>query len=80
MVDETKKYKLVDLSKEEGDAISKEITAVLIKYDAEMLVKSTIEIMKRVEDVLVGDKSVPSPYVKHPDDNQTPTSEEGAKA
>lgn len=41
-------YHLEELSPEDADALTKEMQAVLEKYDAELGIKSMIEIMKRV--------------------------------
>lgn len=49
-------HTLEDLSAEDQVKITEELQAVLAKYDAEMGVKSSIEIWKRVP------KSVPSPF------------------
>ena len=43
-------YKLEELSKEEAEQITAELTAILDKYDVEMGVSSSINIMKRVEE------------------------------
>lgn len=57
------KYTLEDLSKEEFEAISKELSAVLIKYNCDMGVKSSIEISKRVEiKEETNDAEIVSPY------------------
>jgi len=52
-------YRLEELSKEEGEALTNELQAVLEKHGAEMSVKSTIELSKRVE---VKDP-IPSPFL-----------------
>lgn len=43
-------YKLEELSKEEAEQITAELTAVLDKWNVEMGVSSSINIMKRVEE------------------------------
>lgn len=65
-------YELKPLSQEEGDNLQKELMAVLEKYDAEIGIKSTLEIMKRVEVA----ESVPSPL----DENGEFKTEEPPKA
>ncbi len=42
-------YKLEELSKEEGDKLTAELQEVLARYDAEMGVSSSIQLLKRVE-------------------------------
>ncbi len=51
-------YKQAPLSKEEFDALSVELNTLLEKYNAEIAVKSTIELLKRVE----VPEEVKSPY------------------
>ncbi len=51
-------YTLQPLSEEEFKNLSSELTEVLNKYNAELGVKSTIEILKRVEKK----EDVTSPY------------------
>lgn len=57
------------LTKEEGDALTAEMIAVLEKYNAEMGVKSTIEILKRVP------KDIVSPFMPKNDGNNDKTEE-----
>lgn len=52
-------YHLEEMSKEEGETMTKEIQAILEKYNAEMGVNSAISLMKRVED----ETPVVSPYL-----------------
>jgi len=42
-------YELKELSKEEGEQLTKELQEVLAKYNAEMGVSSSIQLLKRVE-------------------------------
>ena len=42
-------YHLEEMPPEEGIALTKDLQAVLEKYDAEMQVTSTIQLMKRVK-------------------------------
>lgn len=51
-------YELQELEKEEGEALTAELKAVLEKYNAEMGVSSKIEMFKRVTK---DEKSVVSP-------------------
>lgn len=52
-------YTLEELSPEEAAAMTLELRAVLVKYNAEMGVKSAIELLKRVP---IKQDATPSPY------------------
>lgn len=56
-------YGTVELTKEEGDALTKELQDVLAKHNAEMGVVSSIQLLKRVEipDEPAGDKTEETP-------------------
>lgn len=56
-----KDYTLEELSKDESEAVTKELQEVLKKYNCEMGVTSTINILKRVE------TGVPSPFIEPTD-------------
>lgn len=60
-------YELKPLSQEEGDALTAEMLTLLEKYNAEMNIRSNIEIMQRVE----VSEEVPSPYAKEEPEPQT---------
>lgn len=62
--------KLTELTKEEAEALTKDLTAVLEKHNCELGIKSTIELLKRVEDT-------PSTYIEHDGESKT---EENPKA
>lgn len=64
----TQKYTLAELTTEEGDAFTKEMTELLEKHNVEVGVKSTIEILKRVE---VKEDGVPTPYTDNGESNTT---------
>lgn len=51
---------LRDLTPEEAAALTKDLTDVLQKHGAEMGVKSTIELLKRVDEAT--EDAIPSPY------------------
>lgn len=59
---ETPNYTLAELSAEDAAALTAEITAVLEKYQAEIGVKSVIEILKRVP-LTPEEPPVPSPFM-----------------
>lgn len=62
---------LTPLTKEEADALTKDLTEVLLKHGCELGVKSTIELLKRVEDT--NEEGVPSPYGEsNPPTEETP--------
>lgn len=46
-------YSLKELTSEEAESIAKEIQAVLEKYDCEMGVVASMQIMKRQEDAVL---------------------------
>lgn len=71
---ELKKYITRELTKEEGEALSKDLTEVLIKHNAEMGVVSSISLMKRVE---VTEEGIPSPL--YPNGESDNTTEESPK-
>ena len=54
--------KLQELTKEEAEALTKDLQEVLAKHNCEMGVKSSIELLKRVEET-------PSPYLNGENDN-----------
>ncbi len=61
-------YTTRELTKEEGDALTKDLQEVLKKHNAEMGVVSSIQLLKRVEIT----KDIVSPFVpphngEHPD-------------
>lgn len=43
-------YTTRELTKEEGDALTKDLQAVLEKHNAELGIKSVVELLRRVED------------------------------
>lgn len=55
---ENNTYTLEDLTPEEAENLTKEITEVLAKYNAEIGVTSKINIMKRVEDTKGGEEII----------------------
>lgn len=55
---ENNTYTLADLTPEEAESLTKEITEVLAKYNAEIGVTSKINIMKRVEDTKGGEEII----------------------
>jgi hypothetical protein len=59
-------YALQEFPKEEADALTKELQDVLAKYNGEMGVTSTINLMKRVP------KAIPSPFVTSPHGESAP--------
>ncbi len=65
---EEKDYTLAELSPEEGKKLSEEITAVLEKYNAEIGVKSILEILKRVPKT---EEPTPSPFILNEGENPT---------
>lgn len=67
------KYTLEEPPKEEFEALTKELTAILTKYNCEIGVKSSIEILKRVE---AKEEGIPTPY----NGDNTDTTEETPKA
>lgn len=52
-----KDYTLEELSKDESEAVTKELQEVLKKYNCEMGITSSINILKRV------DTGVPTPFL-----------------
>lgn len=62
-------YKLEELSPEVGEQLKAELQAVLAKYDAEMGVTSSIQLLKRVE----AKDPVPSPFIVNEGENPTET-------
>ncbi len=54
------KYTLADLTPEEADALTKDLQKVLIRHNAELGVKSSIEILKRVE--IKNEDGIPSSF------------------
>lgn len=63
---EPQKYQLAELPPEVAEALTKEITAVLEKYNAEIGVKSMIEILQRVplaEAPVIPEGAVASPFM-----------------
>lgn len=56
-----KRFTLVELSKEEGDALTKDLQEVLAKHNCELGVKAAINLMKRVE-IDEQDEPIISPY------------------
>lgn len=55
---ENNTHTLEDLTPEEAENLTKEITEVLAKYNAEIGVTSKINIMKRVEDTKGGEEII----------------------
>ena len=66
-------YTTRELTKEEGDALSTEMIALLEKHGAELGVVSSIQILKRVP----ANEDTPSPYQ---DGEEPNTTEEAPKA
>jgi len=64
-------YELQELSKEEAEALTKDLQEVLAKYNAEMGVSSTINLMKRAP------KPVPTPAEFLSDDQPDTQTESG---
>lgn len=64
---EEQKYTLQELNKEEADALTKDLQEVLKKHSAEMGVKASIELLKRVP------IEIPSPFMPkdHGDNDKT---------
>ena len=60
-------YELKELTKEEGDALTKDLQEVLAKHNCEMGVTSAIQLLKRVE---TSEPTV-SPIQIHGDSNAT---------
>ncbi len=58
-------YDLKELSKEEGEALTKDMQEVLVKHGCEMSVVASIQLLKRVP------KDIVSPI--QPDDLNSPT-------
>lgn len=69
-------YTTRQLTKEEGDALSKEMLELLNKHDAELGVVSSIQILKRVEKV---EEGIPTPFLTQDGENPTTTEEEATK-
>lgn len=67
-------YTTRPLTKEEGDALTKDMMAVLEKHGAELGVKASIEILKRVP------KEIVSPFVPKNDGNDPSKTEEKSNA
>jgi len=63
---------LRELTKEEGDALTKDLQDVLAKHDAELGVSSSITLMKRVDD-----EGIPSPAEFITDDTNPETKSGG---
>lgn len=60
------KYTTRELTKEEGEALTKDMQEVLEKHNAEMSVMSVIQLLKRE---LIQD--IPSPFIKDGENNGT---------
>lgn len=58
-------YTTRELTKEEGDALTKELQEVLERHNAEMSVMSVIQLLKREP------KDIPSPFITDGDTNGT---------
>jgi len=58
--------KLQELTKEEAEALTKDLTEVLEKHNCELGVKSSIELLKRVEDK---ENGVISPFIENGESN-----------
>lgn len=59
-------YTLQELTKEEADALTKDLQEVLKKHNCEMGVTSSINLMKRVEnEIETSNEDIPSPYVEN---------------
>ncbi len=67
-------YTTRDLTKEEGEALTKDLTEVLEKHGAEMGVIATINLMKRVP------KDIPSPFMPKHGENPDKTEESAPQA
>lgn len=70
-------HNLKELTKEEAEQLTKELTAVLEKYNCEIGVKSSIEILKRVE--IKQEDGVESPYIENGNTGESTTNEETPK-
>lgn len=72
------------LTKEEFEAMDKELTAVLEKHDCEIIVESKILILKRGDPLKVEEmpkeEGTPSPFVVKDNGDKGTTIEEGPKA
>lgn len=63
------KYTLGEMNQEEFEAMSKDLNAILEKYNCEIGVKSQIEILKRIP---IKEEGIPTPYIKD-DENKKET-------
>lgn len=74
------------LSKEEFEAVSKDLTEVLTKHEVDLSVRSEIQLTKRIPphtqpaQAQADDKSVPSPFMPNPTDAGPETTTEGPTA
>lgn len=69
-------YELVPLNVEEGDMLTKDLQEVLAKHNAEMQVKSSIVLFKRVALKNPGE-SVPTPYPVNNDEGSGEETSDG---
>lgn len=63
-----------ELTKEEADALSADLTEVLVKHNCEIGVISSIQLLKRVEEE-TNKEDIKSPFMPKNGDNNTTTEE-----
>lgn len=60
-----------ELTKEEGDALTKDLQEVLIKHNCEIGVVSSIQLLKRVDEVISDNPEVNTLLNKNGDESNT---------